>query len=184
VREVAEETGLTLSPDALQLLGCWESCYPTSAEECEQAGGIKGHHLVVVYRGRLAGDAGVRPIVQLQAEETDAFVWAPVSQIPGILTGIPEASTLDAWFLRPASTNTSAISTTTTTSTTTGSTTLGKISADSRLQYVKLVLDAKFHLCGIYPNAHQAGITQAYLFLLEISLPRLLKEFAVPKSEL
>jgi hypothetical protein len=163
-------------------MGCWESCYPTSAEECEQVGGIKGHHLVVVYRGQLAGDAGVRPIVQLQAEETDAFVWAPMSHIPGILIGTPEASPLDAWFLRQNNINTSAISTTS--STTSTSTTLGSVSVDSRLQYEKLVLDARRHLCGIYPNVHQAGITQAYLFLLEISLPRLLKEFAVPKSEL
>jgi 8-oxo-dGTP pyrophosphatase MutT (NUDIX family) len=78
-REVKEETGLDI--DGLRWLGCWESCYPTSAEECNKLGRLQGHYLVLVMR------AQARPPqrLTLQVDETDMAVWAPLEVLKDLV---------------------------------------------------------------------------------------------------
>ena len=60
-REVHEETGLEV--DSLELLCMWESCFPTRVD----LGALRRHTLMLVYRARVKGHAGLR----LQADEVD-----------------------------------------------------------------------------------------------------------------
>jgi hypothetical protein len=111
-------------------------------------------------------------MVALQEEEADAWVWVPAARISGILTCTPEGGPLEAWLQRTA-----ANTTTTTT------TTIALDSVDKSSKYERVSLDSQRHLCGIYPNEHREGISQAYLFILA-NLSPLFSGPALTKSEL
>ena len=70
-REVHEETGLEV--DSLELLCMWESCFPTRVD----LGALRRHTLMLVYRARVKGHAGLR----LQADEVDMAAWVPIKQV-------------------------------------------------------------------------------------------------------
>ena len=70
-REVHEETGLEV--DSLELLCMWESCFPTRVD----LGALRRHTLMLVYRARVKGHAGLR----LQADEVDMAAWVPAKQV-------------------------------------------------------------------------------------------------------
>lgn len=80
VREVKEETGLDVSPDSVEPVAMWESCFPTSGQECIDAGtGVKAHYLVVfckcyVQSGSDDRESMGREVV-LQDDETDLAAW-------------------------------------------------------------------------------------------------------------
>lgn len=76
VREFREEVGVTLTPAALQPVALWESCFPTTPEECRAEGLIKSHHLIVFFEAQWPLGAET-PALSLQPEETDAALWLP-----------------------------------------------------------------------------------------------------------
>lgn len=76
IREVKEETGVQITdPTKVQPLGCWESCFPTTVEECLNADspGIASHYFVVYYLIRVENIA--KPKLKIQEEEVDMAVW-------------------------------------------------------------------------------------------------------------
>jgi hypothetical protein len=50
---ITEETGLEIDVSNLEMMGCWESVYPTTHEACKELGEVKGHHLVVIFAAPL-----------------------------------------------------------------------------------------------------------------------------------
>lgn len=78
-REVREETGLRIDVNTVRVCGLWESCYPTSYEECIKreengVGGIMAHYLVVFCVCQTRKDEK-RESVILQEEEVDFAIW-------------------------------------------------------------------------------------------------------------
>ena len=85
LREVFEETGLTIKPETLRLRGLWESVYPTTAEGCVEAGEVGGHFLVFFYEGVV--DGSVQEALKLQESETADAVCVPDASWQGICSG-------------------------------------------------------------------------------------------------
>jgi 8-oxo-dGTP pyrophosphatase MutT (NUDIX family) len=80
VREVKEETALDLNPESVEPVAMWESCFPTSGQECIDAGtGVKAHYLVIFCKCNLQSESDDRESmgreVVLQEDETDLAVW-------------------------------------------------------------------------------------------------------------
>lgn len=80
VREVKEETGLDVSLESVEPVAMWESCFPTSGQECIDAGtGVKAHYLVVFCKCNVQSGSDDRESmgreVVLQEDETDLAVW-------------------------------------------------------------------------------------------------------------
>ncbi|KAL6066740.1 hydrolase [Balamuthia mandrillaris] len=82
VREVLEETGVSIPEEDVTPFGLWESVYPSTLEE----GPPTRHHLVVFYRARLPM-AAHEVHLQLQPEEVAAAAWL-------------DRATLKRWFSR------------------------------------------------------------------------------------
>ncbi|KAL6042993.1 Nudix (nucleoside diphosphate linked moiety X)-type motif 17 [Balamuthia mandrillaris] len=82
VREVFEETGVSIPEEDVTPFGLWESVYPSTLEE----GPPTRHHLVVFYRARLPM-AAHEVHLQLQPEEVAAAAWL-------------DRATLKRWFSR------------------------------------------------------------------------------------
>jgi hypothetical protein len=136
----------------------------------------------VVFGARLTGGPSASacegfsgPTVTLQEEEADAWVWVPTARIPGILASTSQRGLLEAW-LQKTTANTDTVTIISTTSSTVTDTT-------EESSYERVLLDARRHLCGIYPNEHQEGISQAYMFILEHLSPYLSGR-VLTKSEL
>merc|ERR1712165_421327 len=59
IREVKEETGLVIDELNVEPIGMWESCYPTSGEECLNIKkGLVAHHLVIFCKCTINDDDG------------------------------------------------------------------------------------------------------------------------------
>ena len=78
-REVAEETGLHVTREALVPVAAWESAFPLSPESYAAAGGaLRVHTLMVAFAARVAG---VAPPLRLQPAEVDvaSAFWSACS---------------------------------------------------------------------------------------------------------
>jgi 8-oxo-dGTP pyrophosphatase MutT (NUDIX family) len=135
-REVQEETGLDIDVTRLQMLGCWESVFPTTYQACRQLGDVKGHHLVVFFKAPLR--PATSPMVRLQVAEADKYCW---------LTRDQAISALD--FLRGDSHNENV------------GAYLDVRGCDSSKTAVEPLAKC---LGGIYPNKNGEGIGQGHLF--------------------
>lgn len=95
IREVKEETGVQVTdPTIVQPLGCWESCFPTTVEECLNADspGIASHYLVLYYLIQLENIT--KPTLKIQQEELDMAAWLTKDTVKSIIqkrTGFKEA---------------------------------------------------------------------------------------------
>eukprot|EP00009_Paramoeba_aestuarina_P005221 CAMPEP_0201523872 /NCGR_PEP_ID=MMETSP0161_2-20130828/20970_1 /ASSEMBLY_ACC=CAM_ASM_000251 /TAXON_ID=180227 /ORGANISM="Neoparamoeba aestuarina, Strain SoJaBio B1-5/56/2" /LENGTH=293 /DNA_ID=CAMNT_0047923103 /DNA_START=66 /DNA_END=944 /DNA_ORIENTATION=+ len=82
LREVQEETGITLSPSSLQLLCMWESSFPISLSR----GHPKAHHLVIFYRAILPSSSSTLSLA-LQETEVQASCWLGVEEVREAVKG-------------------------------------------------------------------------------------------------
>jgi NTP pyrophosphohydrolases including oxidative damage repair enzymes len=150
IREVKEETGLTVIPKDVEPVACWESCFPTSGQECVDSGkGILAHHLVVFCKCRVS-----HCHVVLQEDETDMAVWLDQEQFEMIvrreyLPGGHERWTDVSVEVAVASTSTSNVD-------------------DCRNMSSRSIQIPLDHLCGIYPRGDVCcGIAQGSRFMIE-----------------
>jgi len=145
VREVKEETGLDVSQECVEPVAMWESCFPTSGQDCIDAGtGVKAHYLVVFCICKVQttstqneSNKVIGLDVVLQEDETDLAVWLSSEQFSRILE-------------RP----------------------LGGIGDYDVPSAAAIAENDSFvpleDLCGIYPRGDaRCGIAQGHLFMLE-----------------
>ncbi|KAG5188189.1 NUDIX hydrolase domain-like protein [Tribonema minus] len=82
-RELYEEVGLTLTADEIchsRIIALWESCYPVSTVE----GPLRGHHLVVYMRFKLALPCAQYTLL-LQPEEVSRCAWLSPQELAQVL---------------------------------------------------------------------------------------------------
>jgi len=141
VREVREETGVIIDSCSVEPICLWESCYPTSGDDCISAGtGITAHYLVVYCLAKTEEKdmSKLQNQVVLDEQETDLALWLSPSEF---------ARTLD----HPLG------------GTDIGSLVVSGASASDASGEVALK-----DLCGIYPRgAEMKGIAQGSIFMLE-----------------
>ena len=185
VRETREETGVVIEEGDVELVACWESCYPTSADMCTENGALQGHYLVLVMLAKVQGPKA--PEVALQYEEADMAVWVPSDRLATLLQLDPDGPDLEAVQAvqtvkaveaqEAAEAEDSECSKTktdaspmTTSDTANASPPNVKTTDDTHSDVAvihKSVRLSPQRLCGIYPNPVGEGITQAFLFCLE-----------------
>eukprot|EP00123_Amoebidium_parasiticum_P006495 comp17428_c0_seq1/m.16826 comp17428_c0_seq1/g.16826 ORF comp17428_c0_seq1/g.16826 comp17428_c0_seq1/m.16826 type:complete len:345 (-) comp17428_c0_seq1:453-1487(-) len=78
VREVFEETGVTVSERAMVPFALWESVYPTYLH----MGAPRGHHVVVYYTAKVDVELSS---LRLQAFEVDRAAWFPLEGLRAIV---------------------------------------------------------------------------------------------------
>lgn len=87
LREILEETGLSVPLKALRPLGLWESCFPSTGEDLSEAKALRGHHLVVIYHARLGALSDLADNeLRIQHTEADLALWLSREQVADILT--------------------------------------------------------------------------------------------------
>jgi 8-oxo-dGTP pyrophosphatase MutT (NUDIX family) len=85
LREVKEETGISLNASDLALHCVWESTYPINIAH----GPPKSHHMVVFYRAELPrGVLSAELDLHLQMEEVSAAAWLDQSTVRALIEGI------------------------------------------------------------------------------------------------
>ena len=143
VREVREETGVTIDSSSVEPICLWESCYPTSGDDCISAGtGITAHYLVVYCLAKTAEKemSRLQKQVALDEQETDLALWLSASEFARMLDHPLGGTSIDIGSSAVSGASTSDAS--------------GEVALED--------------LCGIYPRgAEMKGIAQGSIFMLE-----------------
>lgn len=152
VRELAEETGLSVPTTSLRTLCAWESVYPTTLELCLLAGEVKGHMFVTFLTGTVAQDELSQ--LRLQDAECDMCAWVPLSEL-AMLHGETDIGMQLRDLDLPTDTMCWSVAD--------GNSAEGIVEHEHMADLISIELNlAQLH--GIYPNEIGEGIGQGHLF--------------------
>ena len=92
LREVYEETGISLQPEQLTLLSIWESTFPINIEHGEPT----NHHLVLFYHAKIPLHFSSISL-RLQPDEVAEAAWVSESDIKSLLRGEFETKEMNGY---------------------------------------------------------------------------------------